>query len=383
MRFVDDTDKAKCKNMGLLTVEDALDAAMSDPFNKAFAEIELFYDPGRKRIVEGLESVHMSLLDSARTRLQLSHFRVLSTMAAHRMIDFCPDLLWKMNLVRVISETDVSNKNMHERLGQNGAYTVVSSIAHRLTTGLSLGLVRGVNPEAAKEYKLQVREDFVKYRAYHKERQQDAQRRQLPSTFDLAEAARLYTARRAAEADDCFGQEATFSSDPSTMTEVPSRRSSSVLVAPKLHITPLAKSQVKTQMRNPVQTPSKVKAELVALPSPKKTTVTTVVTTITGDVTTTMTTVETTEGNTQTTVQTVEEIPTKPTAGFFTKSGSKRKLAFLSPRASQCPEQSDTIAVRHPSPGRSLKRRRSSEDGVAPLAKRAGLRSSADFGDAE
>lgn len=165
IRFGSEVDAMKSQSKGYEDVEAAVEAAMANPDDTDFTSIMATYDPGKRPIVD-LEIAQISIMDIARTRLQLANIRVLSKLTAERIIDFCPDMLWQERLLQIVSESGVGNKDLAFRLGLNGAYIVVSSIAHRISAALGKKQSSSAYGEGEKQWFLDNQNDFNKYKSW-------------------------------------------------------------------------------------------------------------------------------------------------------------------------------------------------------------------------
>lgn len=103
----------------------------------ACADIHIYWNAGKKSSMAELEHVRFSIKDSIVTRQQISATPVLTHKAAERIVDFCPDLVWRDMLLRMISEAGYSNKETRDRLCHNGSYVDKATITKRI--GAALG----------------------------------------------------------------------------------------------------------------------------------------------------------------------------------------------------------------------------------------------------
>lgn len=165
LRFASDQDQERCKEKGFDDIESAINAAQKNTKDEEFSNVMITYDPGKRSIVD-LEVAQFSVMDAARTRNQMEGQRVLSRRAAERIIDFCPDQLWQDRLLQIVSESTVGNKDLAARLGLNGAYIVVSSIAHRISAALGKKQTDAAYGPGEKEWFQGNQADFNKYKAF-------------------------------------------------------------------------------------------------------------------------------------------------------------------------------------------------------------------------
>lgn len=133
--FLNDEQERKAKALYCNDVADAMSMAITHPEDSRFSNIEVYYNPCKENVAD-LEYQSFSIMDSARTRLQLKETRVLSDKGAQRVIDFCPDEIWQKTLLKIVGETTYSNVKVWERLMENGEFLAVTSITHRITKAL-------------------------------------------------------------------------------------------------------------------------------------------------------------------------------------------------------------------------------------------------------
>ncbi|GAB7346088.1 hypothetical protein MBLNU457_4846t1 [Dothideomycetes sp. NU457] len=183
LRFSSDEDQRRCEELGLYTVSEAVKEALRNPFNNDLAQIKVYNDPGDSRI-EGLTVPDFSVMDFARTYLQLQHFEghTLPHVAGERMIDFCPEMLRGQTIVRVTSQTDLIATDVQKRLGCNGAMLSDSTLTKRIGSACEQGGHKETNLANHKLYQ----EWFRKLR--------NAGFHDRPSTFDLGKAAEKWAA---------------------------------------------------------------------------------------------------------------------------------------------------------------------------------------------
>lgn len=183
LRFSSDEDQHRCEDLGFYTVSDAVKEALRNPFNNDLAHIKVYNDPGDSRI-PGLTVPDFSVMDFARTYLQLQHFEghTLSHVAGLRMIDFCPEMLRGQTILRVTSQTDLIPTDVQKRLGLNGAMLSDSTLTKRIGSACEQGGHKETNSANHKLYQ----EWFRKLRA--------AGYNDRPSTFDLGKAAAKWAA---------------------------------------------------------------------------------------------------------------------------------------------------------------------------------------------
>lgn len=103
----------------------------------ACSDIMICWNAGKKSSMEELEHVCFSVRDSVLTREQVDSMPVLTHKSAERIVDFCPDLVWRDMLLRIASEAGYGNKEIRDRLCHNGSYVDKATITKRI--GAALG----------------------------------------------------------------------------------------------------------------------------------------------------------------------------------------------------------------------------------------------------
>nr|OQO28270.1 hypothetical protein B0A51_04360 [Rachicladosporium sp. CCFEE 5018] len=101
------------------------------------ATIKIFWSPGNKGPSQNLRHAVFSVKDAILTHQQLAQTKILNETAAKCIIDFRPDLLWRETLIRILSEGNMSNKEIRDRVCLNGCNSDRATITKRL--GAALG----------------------------------------------------------------------------------------------------------------------------------------------------------------------------------------------------------------------------------------------------
>jgi hypothetical protein len=101
------------------------------------ATIKIYWNAGKKGSMEELEQIRFSIRDLIITREQVENKPVLTHQAAERIVDFCPHLVWRDMLLRIVSEAGYGNKEIRDRLCHNGNYVDKATITKRI--GAALG----------------------------------------------------------------------------------------------------------------------------------------------------------------------------------------------------------------------------------------------------
>jgi hypothetical protein len=167
--FATDADANLAASMGMHSPEMLIEAGETDklPLDKLSA-IKICWSPGKKGNSQALEQAVFTVKDTVVTRKMLAKTPVITHRAAECIIDFCPDLLWRDILLRILSESSFSNKQIRERACLNGSWSDRATIAKRL--GAALGKdtnpPRGEGKEAALDWCETNRDDFDNYQAF-------------------------------------------------------------------------------------------------------------------------------------------------------------------------------------------------------------------------
>ncbi|TIA21938.1 hypothetical protein D6C80_01516 [Aureobasidium pullulans] len=123
---------------------------MSQEALERLSEIEIYY--GSKHSETGLKPFYFSLLDSVRTRIQISSSEIFSLVEARRIIDFAPDLLTGITLLRVLAVGDgiLDNFDLRHRLMLNGNYVNLENLRKRLENALGIEMHHYINKKDMK-----------------------------------------------------------------------------------------------------------------------------------------------------------------------------------------------------------------------------------------
>ena len=87
-------------------------------------------------MTQDLQQVRFSVRDTVVTRQQLAITPILTARAAERIVDFCPNLLWRGTLLRMLSEAGWGNKDVRERFCRNGCYCDKATFTKRVSAAL-------------------------------------------------------------------------------------------------------------------------------------------------------------------------------------------------------------------------------------------------------
>ncbi|KAK3623893.1 hypothetical protein LTR56_021349 [Elasticomyces elasticus] len=141
--FVSDADRLRARALGYKTPDDLLDAAeqVTDPVQRAALrmackETMICWNPGKKGLTETLTQAIFRAYDTLITREQYDNCLILTKRAAECIVDFCPDLLWRETLLRIVAEAGYGNTEIRNRICYNGCYADKATITKRIAAAL-------------------------------------------------------------------------------------------------------------------------------------------------------------------------------------------------------------------------------------------------------
>lgn len=135
--FASKEDEQKSVELGYKSPDEAIEAGVQGKLAKEDqAKIKICWNPGKKGMTENLEQVKFTIKDTVVTREQVENIKILTKGAAERIIDFCPDLLWRGMLLRICSEGGYGNKDVRDRFCYNGCYCDKATITKRISAAL-------------------------------------------------------------------------------------------------------------------------------------------------------------------------------------------------------------------------------------------------------
>lgn len=167
--FASPEDQTLASTMGARSVDELIEAGEADKISlDELFRIKICWSPGKKGNSQDLEQAKFSVKDTVVTRKMLARTPILTHRASECLIDFCPDLLWRDILLRILSEGGFSNKDIRDRFCLNGTFSDRATVAKRL--GAALGKdtnpPRGKGKEAAADWCETNRDDFDNYQAF-------------------------------------------------------------------------------------------------------------------------------------------------------------------------------------------------------------------------
>ena len=130
-------DQARVLAFGNTTPDELmLDAEDGKIAIEECADLMICWNPGKKGMAHDLQQARFSIKDTVLTRQQLAQTPILVKQAAERIVDFCPDMLWRGMLLRIASEAGYGNKWVRDRMCLNGNYCDKATITKRIGSAL-------------------------------------------------------------------------------------------------------------------------------------------------------------------------------------------------------------------------------------------------------
>ena len=150
--FVDQEGMNLALQYGKKTPDEVMEAAEEGAISlEECGKMMICWNPGKKGHTEELEQGQFSVRDNLLTRQQLATTPILTRRAALCIVDFCPDLLWREMLLRIISEAGYGNKEVRDRMCYNGNYCDKATITKRIGAALGQKQVQSNTKRRKKE----------------------------------------------------------------------------------------------------------------------------------------------------------------------------------------------------------------------------------------
>ncbi|EMC94965.1 hypothetical protein BAUCODRAFT_149005 [Baudoinia panamericana UAMH 10762] len=148
--FASDADRARASELKCTTPYEVLDAAEAGEVEWELCKhICIRWLPGKKSHSLGLEQARFRIYDTLITRQQYDNTLVLTGRAAMCIIDFCPDMLCRVPLLRICSEAGCGNTEVRDRMSWNGCYIDKATVTKRIRA--ALGQKQSNNPDKRKK----------------------------------------------------------------------------------------------------------------------------------------------------------------------------------------------------------------------------------------
>jgi len=157
--FITDADYQRARALGGFRDPDDILAAwragevnIEDP---ALKNILVCWNPGKQGITQTLDQAVFRMYDTLITRQQLAACPILTKRAAECVVDFCPDLLWREMLLRIVSEAGYGNKDVRNRICYNGCYCDKATVTKRIAAALGQKQINAPRKKAEQKTKLE------------------------------------------------------------------------------------------------------------------------------------------------------------------------------------------------------------------------------------
>lgn len=192
-KFADNASVAAAHQLGKHTPDEVMEAAEEGKITMdQCARLKICWNPGKKGNAAALEQAVFSIRDTVLTKQNLVMTPILTFRAAECLVDFCPDLLWNNNLLRVASEAGYGNKQIRDRMCQNGNYCDKATITKRI--GAALGQKQQPGLVSKSYYNANMKDfgnyiDWFGYRTSHRGKMNVAGCKRKFGSDDLEETA--------------------------------------------------------------------------------------------------------------------------------------------------------------------------------------------------
>lgn len=135
--FASEEDRQRALALQRKTPDDIIDDAEAGRIDwELCKEIFICWNPGKKGLTQDLVQAQYRIYDTLITRKQLESTPILTRRAAECIVDFCPDLLWRETLLRIVSEAGYGNKDVRDRFCYNGCHNDKATITKRIAAAL-------------------------------------------------------------------------------------------------------------------------------------------------------------------------------------------------------------------------------------------------------
>lgn len=157
--FATEADLAKALALQRRTPDEIIEAAQENKIDWDLCkDIYICWNPGKKGLTQDLEQAKFRIYDTLITRKQLKDTPILDRRAAECIVDFCPDLLWRETLLRIVSEAGYGNKDVRDRFCYNGCHNDKATVTKRIAAALGQKQIAGPRTKA-REDALQLTEE--------------------------------------------------------------------------------------------------------------------------------------------------------------------------------------------------------------------------------
>ncbi|KAK5136326.1 hypothetical protein LTR08_003699 [Meristemomyces frigidus] len=137
LSFASEIDRVKALALGHKTPDEIIDAAEANQFSWDLCKgIFICWNPGKKGLTQDLSQAQFRIYDTLITRKQLKETPILTRRAAECIVDFCPHMIWRETLLRIVSEAGYGNKDVRNRFCSNGCNYDKATITKRIASAL-------------------------------------------------------------------------------------------------------------------------------------------------------------------------------------------------------------------------------------------------------
>ncbi|KAI7331059.1 hypothetical protein KC315_g5346 [Hortaea werneckii] len=160
--FATEGDRQKALALQRKTPDEIIEAAEERKIDWDLCkEIYICWNPGKKGLTQDLVQAKFRIFDTLITRKQLQDVPILTRRAAECIVDFCPDLLWRETLLRIVSEAGYGNKDVRDRFCYNGCHNDKATVTKRIAAALGQKQMAGARTKMRDESAKKTEDDVV------------------------------------------------------------------------------------------------------------------------------------------------------------------------------------------------------------------------------
>ncbi|RMY64668.1 hypothetical protein D0863_09653 [Hortaea werneckii] len=160
--FATEGDRQKALALQRKTPDEIIEAAEERKIDWDLCkEIYICWNPGKKGLTQDLVQAKFRIFDTLITRKQLQDVPILTRRAAECIVDFCPDLLWRETLLRIVSEAGYGNKDVRDRFCYNGCHNDKATVTKRIAAALGQKQMAGARTKMRDENAKKGEDDIV------------------------------------------------------------------------------------------------------------------------------------------------------------------------------------------------------------------------------
>ncbi|KAI7240008.1 hypothetical protein KC330_g1551 [Hortaea werneckii] len=159
--FATEGDRQKALALQRKTPDEIIEAAEERKIDWDLCkEIYICWNPGKKGLTQDLVQAKFRIFDTLITRKQLQDVPILTRRAAECIVDFCPDLLWRETLLRIVSEAGYGNKDVRDRFCYNGCHNDKATVTKRIAAALGQKQMAGARTKMRDESAKKAEDDI-------------------------------------------------------------------------------------------------------------------------------------------------------------------------------------------------------------------------------